>query len=213
MQDKLTSEETEKSKPMDDPELQMGETGISVSLSSFMTAVVLFFTGLLLTANYEIQLRLRFPLLFLFISSFGFLFSTLIYANASGEISRLNKINFNRQMAVGNILSEYLGVYCLIFALPIVVLGYSPDKILSIMVLIISIIGFLIYHKMGFSILERYFPTRKILYLVILFLISFYLSSFLFFYFNVEFLHMVFSILTLLLIFLITTLSIRRKEC
>ena len=136
--------------------LAMGEASLGVSTTSFLTAVGFFFIGLLLTGDKSLQLDLRVPLAFLFISAFGFLYSTLVYANASGEIARLNKHNFDRQMCVGNALSEYLGVYCLAFAAPLAVLGYSPDKVLSIVVFAISLSGWLLYHLLGYSILERY---------------------------------------------------------
>jgi hypothetical protein len=163
--------------------LYMGEAGISVSLTSFMTMIDFFFIGLLLTGSPELQIRVRVPLVFLFISAFGFLYSTLIYANASGEISRLRRREFDRQMRIANIMSEYWGVYCLVFASPLVILGYSPDRILPLIVLVISIFGFYLYHHMGFSILERY--TKKSLTLLInVLLLSIYTLSFLLFYFD-----------------------------
>jgi hypothetical protein len=112
------------------PDLYMGETGASVSLTSFMTAVVVFFIGLLITGSPDLQVRLRIPLLFLFLSGLGFLYSTLIYANASGEVARLRQNEFRKQMSSGNITSEFLGVYCLVFAIPIIVGNVAiPDTI------------------------------------------------------------------------------------
>ena len=185
----------------------MNEASISVMLTSFMTAVVIFFIGLLLTGDPVLQMRLRVPLVLLFFSAFGFLYSTLVYANASGEIARLKKNKFDRQMTIGNILSEFFGVYCLVFAVPIVVLGYSPDKILSFFVLVISLFSFLIYHLMGYSILERYLK-RSAFYLTLSMILSTYLFVFIFFYVEREVLFytlsafLIFQIITLILILL-----------
>lgn len=179
------------------PLLYMNEASISVMLTSFMTAVVIFFIGLLLTGDAKLQIRLRVPLVLLFFSAFGFLYSTLIYANASGEIARLKKNMFDRQMTIGNILSEFFGVYCLVFAVPIVVLGYSPDKILSFFVLIISLLSFLIYHLMGYSILERYMK-RASFYITLLFMLITYIICFTFFYLDIE---TAFYAISLILIF------------
>lgn len=189
----------------------MNEASISVMLTSFMTAVVIFFIGLLLTGEPELQMRLRVPLVLLFFSAFGFLYSTLIYANASGEIARLKKNKFDRQMTIGNVLSEFFGVYCLVFAVPIVVLGYSPDRILSFFVLGISLLSFLIYHLMGYSILERYLK-KSAFYLTLTLILLTYLFSFILFYVEQETL---FYILSALLIFQIITLILfllQKKE-
>ena len=189
------------------PVLYMSEASISVMLTSFMTAVVIFFIGLLLTGEPELQMRLRVPLVLLFFSAFGFLYSTLVYANASGEIARLKKNKFDRQMTIGNILSEFFGVYCLVFAVPIVVLGYSPDKILSFFVLGISLFSFLIYHLMGYSILERYLK-RSAFYLTLSLILLTYLFAFIFFYVELQTLFytlsalLIFQIITLILILL-----------
>lgn len=165
-------------------DLHMGETEVSVSLTSFMTATVFFFIGLLLTGERELQIRLRIAIIYLFLSAFGFLYSTLIYANASGEIARLHKRLFERQMSLGNIVSEYFGVYFLIFAIPIVILGYSPDRVLGVVVFAVCFLGFSAYHFLGFSILERYF-ARKASFIIVVFLLTLFNAS-IFYNFFVE---------------------------
>lgn len=195
----------------EDRELYMGESEISVSLTSFMTAVVFFFAGLLLTGSSDLQIRLRIPLLLLFISAFGFLYSALIYANASGEVARLNKNKFHRQMSAGNILSEYLGVYCLVFAIPIAVLGYSSDKIFSIIVLIVSVMGFVFYHILGYSILERYFD-KPYIYFILLFMIGSQTSCFYFFYIEKMIEHYFSSALLILSILGVLIYSLGKEE-
>lgn len=193
------------------PLLFMNEASISVMLTSFMTAVVIFFIGLLLTGEPELQMRLRVPLVLLFFSAFGFLYSTLVYANASGEIARLKKNKFDRQMTIGNILSEFFGVYCLVFAVPIVVLGYSPDKILSFFVLIISLFSFLIYHLMGYSILQRYLK-RSAFYLALSMILLTYLFVFIFFYVEREVLFYTLSAFLIVQIITLILILLQKKE-
>jgi len=138
----------------------MREASTSVSFSAFMTAVVFFFIGLLLTGEPELQLRLRIALLYFFGSAFGFMYSALVYANATGAIARLKTKAFERNMVTGNALSEYFGVYGLALAVPVAVLGYSPDQILSLGVFSLSSLFMVVYHAMGYSILERYIGRK-----------------------------------------------------
>lgn len=146
--------------PEHDLSLSMDEASTSVSLTSFMTALVFFFAGLLLTGAETVQERLRVPLTMLFLSAFGFMYSTLIYANATGEVARRRQRSFARQMSIANVVSEYFGVYCLVLAIPLTVLGYSPDRPLAVIVLFLSVGGLSLYHHLGYSILERYVSRR-----------------------------------------------------
>lgn len=192
-------------------ELYMGETDISVSFTSFMAAVVFFFIGLLLTGNPELQFRLRIPLIFLFLSALGFLYSTIIYANASGELSRLKKHSFDKQISVGNIISEYFGVYCLIFAIPITLLGYSPDRVLATTILVLSGTGFFMYHYLGYSILERY-VSRPLSNYIVLLLLGLHVTSFYeFFEENIP-AYYILSALLLVAIGVITIFSVKKSE-
>lgn len=192
-------------------DLYMGETGTSVSLTSFMTAVDVFFIGILLTGAPQLQIRLRIPLLFLFISFLGFLYSTLIYANASGEVARLRHRQFQKQMAVGNIVSEFLGVYCLVFAIPITVLAYSTDRFLSILLLFINVIGFLLYHVWGYSILERYIRGKTMLVMISL-LTGLHFMSFYAFYIERMRLYYLLSYLLLAGIIGLFTFAMHKRE-
>jgi hypothetical protein len=131
------------------------ETGTALNLNFFMTIVVVFFLGLLLASQADVRARLRVPSLFLIVSAIGFIYSALIYANASDRYARLHHMDFARYVAIGNIVSEYLGVYFLIFSTPLAVLGYSQDELLGWIVAVINILAFSAYHLLGFSVLER----------------------------------------------------------
>jgi len=153
-----------------------GEMSAALSLNFFMVVVVIFFLGILLASPSKSHLRI--PILYLFISFFGFVYSTLIYTNASDRDARLQTKEFTRHIFVGNILSEYLGVYFLVFATPMAILTYSSDKILAILVCIVCIIGFMAYHFFGFSVLQRYIRNSvefisSILVMIILMCTSF----------------------------------------
>lgn len=199
-----------KNNSIQDPNVYMGEVGISVSTMSFLATVVFFLIGLLMnnkSADTELFIKLRLPMILLFISSFGFLFSTLIYGNASGEIARVNKKNFNKQMCIANIISEYFGVYMLCYAMPILVLGYLPDKLLSIFVLIIEVIGFTAYHFFGYSVLERY-CSKIYFYILVISGIILQLLSFVMFYIGNNTMYYIFTILLVAHVLVITVISI-----
>jgi hypothetical protein len=94
--------------------------------------------------------------LLLFIASFGFLFSTLIYANLSGRLARLGTSGHERQLELANSVSEYLGVYPLIFGLPLSVPRYLGVGVVSIIVAVLAVGSLFAYHHArGVSILER----------------------------------------------------------
>lgn len=141
------------------------EVSVSVSFTAFMTAVTVFFVGLLLTNFTNYSASVKFPILFLIVSTFGFLYSTLIFANTSGNIARLNGKNVHRQLLLADAMSEYLGVYLLIFSIPLVINVITPDLFLRIATLVVSLGGLIIYHVSGFSIMERQFKKMHYLFL------------------------------------------------
>jgi hypothetical protein len=197
-----------------DPNVSMNEVGISVSTMSFLATVVFFLIGLLMnnkSTDGDMFVKLRLPMLLLFISSFGFMFSTLIYGNASGDIARLNEKNFSRQMTIANIISEYLGVYMLCYAMPILVLGYLPDKLLSVFVLVVEVLGFSSYHIFGYSILERYFSKVKTI-LIMASGVSLQIASFVSFYLEYNTLYYVFTFILIFQVLLITVFSIVKGD-
>ena len=204
--DKLSEQD-----PNCSPDLQMGEASTSVSLTSFMAAVAFFFIGLLLTGEASVQIRLRVPLFFLFVSAFGFLYATLVYTNATGEIARLKSNSFARQMSVANVLSEYFGVYGLVFATPVVVLGYSPDAMLSVAVLVVSSGALLFYHLAGFSILERYTSALG-MGLLLLAMIGLSGAGFIAFYLDAVLAHYIFYSLLFVLLIGMAWRSLSRAE-
>jgi len=139
-----------------------------VSFSAFMTAVSLFFIGLLLDGDPNTERALQIPLIYLFASSFAFFYSALIYANTSSQSPAVKKHDrgLNYQFNWANALSESLGVYCLGFALPLTVIAYAETITFPMVVLGMHFFGFIFYHGMGFSIIER--NIRPIVYKILI---------------------------------------------
>ena len=158
------------SKEKEDFNLRQTQLHINVSFTAFMTAVVVFFTGLLLTKFESFDISVKIPILFLIISMFGFLYSTLVFSNAAEDISqkRLNKAMSH--MLLGDVLSEYLGVYFLILSIPLVINIITSDLFLRIVTLIVSLAGLIIYQFSHVSIIERHFEKTYHIFSIIIIL-------------------------------------------
>ncbi len=131
------------------------QTGVNVT--SFMTGVTIFFTGLLITKFDSYDISIKIPILFLILSTFGFLYSTLILVNVSTELSRMKTERFHHGMNVGDSIGEYIGVYFLVLAIPLVMNVITHDNFLRISTLIVSLGGLFIYHLSGFSIMQDHY--------------------------------------------------------
>lgn len=89
------------------------------------------------------------------ICSFGFLFATLAYANGTGVLARFSTMGYTESVERGNRISEYFGVYPLIFAIPLAV-EQSTSGPIPIIVMAVGIVSFVGYHSAsGFCLLER----------------------------------------------------------
>ena len=129
--------------------------GTEVQFAAFMTGVALFFISLLFTGDPQRDNAIQVPLAYLFVSAFAFFYSALIYANCSDESPAVIRHSSAYQFNWANALSESLGVYCMGFAFPLTVVSYSQNVSLSLVVLGVHVLGFVFYHGLGFSILER----------------------------------------------------------
>jgi hypothetical protein len=91
----------------------------------------------------------------LVVCSFGFLFATLAYANGTGVLARFSTIGYTESVERGNRVSEYFGVYPLIFAIPLAVERSTSSPIPAI-VKIVALICFIGYHwSPNFCLLSR----------------------------------------------------------
>ncbi|KKW19196.1 MAG: hypothetical protein UY63_C0018G0017 [Parcubacteria group bacterium GW2011_GWA2_51_10] len=125
-----------------------------------MAAVVLFFTGLILTKFENFDISIKVPISFLLISIFGFLYAALLYSSAAQEVSEYNEARFHRAVFLGDILSEYLGVYLLVISIPLVINLITDDLFLRLVSLSAALAGLAIYQFSSFSLVERHFRHK-----------------------------------------------------
>jgi len=186
--------------------LLQAEIQTSVSFTSFFTAVTLFFVGLLITQYKNFDPSVSIPVLFLILSTFGFLYSTLIFANASGKIARFEKKDIKKDLALGNSLSEYFGVYLLVLSIPLVINVITEDSFLKIATIIAALGGLTIYHFAGFSIMGRSF--RRAHYILLLLIIALEGIMFLFQFNNIFY----FTLTAIVLIVMLIAVSVFSRE-
>lgn len=151
--------------------LYQSQINTDVSFTGFMAAVVMFFTGLLLTTFSSFDILIKVPISFLIISTFGFLYSSLVLVNATTEISQKNLPKAKKHMLLGYSLSEYVGVYLLVLAIPLVINIITKDLFLRSITLISSLLGLSIYQFSHLSMLEKHYKKgyNLISVLIILF--------------------------------------------
>jgi hypothetical protein len=166
--------------------LYQAEVSVDISFTAFFTAVTLFFTGLLLKDFKELSLKytsfIEIPIIFLILSVSGFLYSTLIYANATGKFLKiaskrfakriLNKSEFERCILLGTTISEYLGVYFLILSIPLTINAISDILFLRVIVLIMILLGLWFYHASGFCVMKRHFKKHHFTFLSFIFILE-----------------------------------------
>jgi len=108
--------EVSKFRAEDVSSLQSSESNSSIAFSSALLAALTFLSGFAFaSARYPDSVRVLLVLAIALTTG-----SLLIYANASGELSRIRSEAFGAHMKWANLLSEYGGVYPLLLALPAV---------------------------------------------------------------------------------------------
>ncbi|MEW6418885.1 MAG: hypothetical protein AB1480_12320 [Nitrospirota bacterium] len=137
--------------------LLVNEANIAVGFVSFLFAVNAIFLSVVVTReNFKDFMHLS---IYPVAAIIGCLYSCLFYANASGEVTRYNKFGqtelgrLSKAIEYGDIVSEYIGVYSLIGVIPPFIYYLSKDLVLTIIVLLIDITGFIFYQVSGFAIL------------------------------------------------------------
>jgi len=130
------------------------ELNASIALASFMTAASAVFLGVILQKGQHSVIPM--DVLFLFIATFGFLFATLIYANASGLLARYGTFGYESQVEIANRVSEYLGVFPLLVAIPLSVSRFLKTGPIPWTVAALALTATVAYHYLhGASLLER----------------------------------------------------------
>jgi hypothetical protein len=137
------------------------ELSASIALTSFMTAASAVFLGVVLQRG--VRSSLPMDVLFLFIATFGFLFATLIYANASGRLARHGTFGYESQVEIANRVSEYLGVFPLLVAIPLSVSRFLASGPIPWAVAGLALLATVAYHYVrGASLLERDISDERI---------------------------------------------------
>jgi len=158
------------------------EVSVGVTFASLMGAIALFFTGAVISQYKSFDGTMRIPLLFLIISTFGYIFAASIYSNAGTEITLKKISKVKKYLGFANNIFEFLGLYLLIIATPLVVGSLTDDNFLRISTICISLIGLTLYSSSMFSILhaEVKNPIRKHLLtaLIVLMAIFLYISQY-----------------------------------
>lgn len=174
----------------------------NVGFTSFMTAVVVFFDGLLITSFNSYDVSIRIPITFLIISVFGFLYATIISTNAAGEVTIKQWSLAQRYMLIGDAISEYIGVYFLVISIPLVINIITTDIFLRTVTIASCLGGLAVYQLYGVSLVGRHFPKgNRFLSFIILFLAGgIFLSQLLHFYF--AFIALIFICLMIFIAFL-----------
>jgi hypothetical protein len=145
------------------------EVSVDISFTAFFTVLTLFFISLLIKKFFPdyVDPSVKVSILFLIISTCGFLFSTLIYANSTGKTFLFKSKKFAKKIwtqkrfekciLLGTTISEYMGVYFLILAIPLIINIITKDIFLRVSTLLIVLFGLGIYHLSGFAIMNRHF--------------------------------------------------------
>jgi len=131
------------------------EVEVGVTFASFMSAVSLFFTGLLIAGFKSFDPTIKIPLLFLIISTFSFIFSASIYSNAGVEVTAHRFSAVQKYLSYSNNILEFLGLYLFILATPLVIGAVTKDSFLRIASIVIALSGLFLYSQSDFSILHK----------------------------------------------------------
>jgi GNAT superfamily N-acetyltransferase len=135
------------------------EVAVGVTYSALMSAVALFFTGILISQYESFNQTIKVPLIFLIISTFSFIFAATIFNNAGTEIT-LNKIKFaEKYMVYAKNIMELLGLYLFILATPLVIGAVTEDNFLRYVTIIVAVTGFTLYSRSRFSVIQKELPV------------------------------------------------------
>jgi hypothetical protein len=142
------------------------EISVGVTFASLMAAIALFFTGVLVAQYDSFDSTVRVPLLFLIISTFSYIFSASIYSNASEEVTLDNIARVKKYLIYANNVFEFLGLYLLIMATPLVIGSVTHDNFLRISAICVAVVGLILYSSSSFSMLHKEIRSKTIKHFV-----------------------------------------------
>src|SRR3989344_8737130 len=135
-----------------------------VSLISFLSVVSVFFIGALLPQFNSYDASVRIPISFLIVSTFAFIFSALILSNATQRINQGDLQKTEKYLSFGYAISEYMGVFLFVLAVPVAMGIVTTDLYLRIITFASALVGISIYQFGGFSMLGNHFSKRENLF-------------------------------------------------
>jgi len=158
------------------------EVSVGVTFASLMGAIALFFTGAVISQYSSFDGTMRIPLLFLIISTFSYIFAASIYSNAGIEITLKKADKVKKYLGYANNIFEFLGLYLLIIATPLVVGSVTDDNFFRISTICVALIGLTLYSSSMFSILHAEVKSsvakHLLTTLIVLVALSVYISQY-----------------------------------
>jgi hypothetical protein len=124
---------------------------VSVTFAGTILAAITFMLGFAFSSD-------KFPALvraLLLGSTLATTISLVVYTNSSGEIARLRTNGFNLHMRVGNVLSEFGGLYPFLVALPITFAHITMSESAGLAAGGFFVVSLVLYEISRFSIGSR----------------------------------------------------------
>lgn len=146
---------------MEDKEGLSSEVIVGVTFASLMGAITLFFTGILIAEFHSFDSTIRVPLLYLIIATFSYIFAASIYSNAGVEVTVNNHHKVKNYLIYANNIFEFLGLYLLTLATPLVIGAVTEDSFLRVATIIVGLCGLALYSSSNFSILSKELRSRR----------------------------------------------------
>jgi ribosomal protein S18 acetylase RimI-like enzyme len=135
--------------------LQSAETDAGVQFTAGILAAITFLLGISLTSpNYPDAVRIV-----LIAAAVATTVSLSIYANASGELTRLRSNVFSHHQKWGNVLSEFGGVYPFLVSLPVALGFVSSSLWVGLGSALFVTAALVVYEHSAFSIIVRFRQT------------------------------------------------------
>lgn len=131
--------------------LQSAETDTGVQFTAGILAAITFLVGISFTTNFPDAVRIV-----LIAAAVATTVSLSIYANASGELTRLRTNVFSRYQKWGNVLSEFGGVYPFLVSLPVALGAVATSLWVGLGSALFVTAAIVMYEQSPFSIIVRF---------------------------------------------------------
>lgn len=136
--------------------IRTAEMETSVQLTGVLLTVQTFLLGFALAIRGTDPALVALLALALTVS----LIAAVVYANASGEMARLDDVRFDRYLGLGNILSEFGGVLPTLQIVPVIVAAQLNDPTISLATCLAAGAVSAWYQAARLDIQSRYLPQR-----------------------------------------------------